>query len=106
MAEIGITDHAVAQFIKRHAPTHTADEARELLAERCRSAKHVGKMACGDMMWRITDPECLLVVKRDSDRSTRPGQRRQTRSGGGLVVVTVLPPPETENDNDEGDEVA
>lgn len=96
MAKLAITDHAISRLIERHAPGLTFAAARELIQERAQHAQRLEtRTVLGDMQWRITEPDCILVVKRDSERSRAAGRKHRNRPGtqgtGGLVVVTVLP---------------
>lgn len=96
MAKLAITDHAISRFIERHAPGLTFAAARDLIEERAQHAQRLEtRTVVGDMQWRITDPDCILVVKRDSERGRAAGRKYRDRPGtqgaGGLVVVTVLP---------------
>lgn len=96
MAKLSITDHAISRLIERHAPGLTFAAARELIQERAQHAQRLEtRTVLGDMQWRITEPDCILVVKRDSERSRAAGRKHRNRPGmhgaGGLVVVTVLP---------------
>lgn len=80
-----ITHHAASRFQERHAPHFSLDVAKRTLAE---SFHRAGKLRCrtwaGTEQWRLDDPPCTLVTKRDP--------------GGVIAVVTVLPAREVETD--------
>jgi hypothetical protein len=111
VAKLAITDHAISRFIERHAQGLTFSAARELIQERAQHAQRLEtRTVLGDMQWRITEPDCILVVKRDSERSRAAGRKHRNRPGtqgaGGLVVVTVLPTVDQQWLEDETEEAA
>lgn len=72
-----ITDHAVQQYIARHAPGSTSAQARAHLEALLLNARPLKERSINDdPMWRVEDPVITFVVK--------PDGRKQ-------VVVTVLP---------------
>lgn len=88
---IRFTEHALEQFVRRHAPDMTLTQARTHLQVQSASAVQMNwRTALGDMQWRISDPDCILVVKRDS---YKPGGKGARRASGKAVLtcVTVLP---------------
>ena len=84
------TDHAVARFIERHAPSMTISDARLLLAEAApRAARLRTKTYGGQERWQLDEPRCILVCKREE---------------GLIVCVTILPPQDAELVTDPTDE--
>jgi len=76
---IGFTNHAVVRFVDRHAPQMSFEEAAAHLREVSADAVQLRERTLhGELQYRINDPRCVLVVKRD---------RRLHE----LVCVTVLP---------------
>ena len=74
---IGITHHAVDQYIKRHAREMPFNEARALLEASVPTAVKLKEKTCnGQEQWRIEELGIVLVTKRDY---------------GEYVCVTVLP---------------
>jgi len=76
---IEISPHALDRFVERIVPDHTYRDARILFANRANKAAPIKKRTVnGQELWKMTEPDALLVVKRDQHP----------------VVVTVLPPEE------------
>lgn len=97
LSEISFADHAVEQFVKRHAPHMSVVAARQYLEQHAGQLRHVKERSLlGQELYELADPRCLLVVKRD---------RRMNCS----ICVTVLPDlPKPQGDvdpwADEGDD--
>lgn len=79
--QITISPHAAERLIDRHRPDLDQDAAMALLAEAAATRRSPvrDRTIKGDLQWRLTDPDVLVVVKRDS------------QAADGWVVVTVLP---------------
>lgn len=74
---IVITQHAINRFIQRHAPEMSYDQAKRHLQTESRQAAHLrNKSVNGQSQWRLDNPNCILVMKRD---------------GRDDICVTVLP---------------
>lgn len=74
-----VTQHAAAQFVRRIRPDMAREDARRHLIRAVRSAAPTGERTPGGQaVWRILDPEALLVTKRDPKY--------------GDILVTVLAP--------------
>lgn len=98
MPEMGITDHAVEQFIRRIMPSAGITEALRILERAALTAKNERfRTSLEQPVWSIETPPAWLVTKTDPD--------------GSIAVVTVLPVgggrrPHRMRDEDEGDVVA
>lgn len=81
--------HAVERFVQRIAPEMTLPAALTLLVDRARSGKSCGRTLNGEEKIRISDPDAILVVRREPS---------------GPFVMTVLPVDGAE-DAEDGDEM-
>lgn len=74
-----VTQHAAAQFVERIMPGWSREQARAHLIVAVCSAESTGERTeIGHPIWRIRDPDALLVGKHDPRY--------------GHIVVTVLAP--------------
>lgn len=81
MPELVVTNHAVERLIRRYFPEMDPSNARKYLEDRIGDATPLKeKTILGDDQWQLTDPDMVLVMKRE------PNKR---------VCVTILPEPET-----------
>jgi hypothetical protein len=82
-----ITRHAVRRYVERVAPELTERQARARLIRIQADAEPTGRRtATGETIWRVRDPDALLVSKHD--RSC------------GAVCVTVIGPASLDVDDE------
>lgn len=82
MSAIVVSGHAVEQFVSRHRPDLTLEEARPLLEQLVQTARRLNERACtGGWVWML-EGEIAIVARPD-----RSSAHERT-----WVIVTVLRP--------------
>lgn len=87
-APVVVESHAVDQFIERHKPGHTFDQAKLLLYTLLRNAVHVEEILAEQQeIWRL--PGDILICTKNGvvktvlpAGATKPVARRGNRRGG------------------------